>query len=235
MRKFALVAAAALMAAAGSAVKADFVFQTIRTPVTTGIFAGDEQVVLQIEQGSGTAATGNIISTVTSLSSIAAQPKFFIRTWNAAGGGWDTGDNVTPGSNADFGNQGTLSVDTTTPRTPAGVGSNVKLIGATNTVLATTPSETATTYTDGQAVSGFSVTDGIGGTTGAAVTTFKTIATAIVPVGQEVTFSGTASAAGGTAPDQAFVVQDPTVPEPASLAFAGIGGLGLLARRRRSA
>jgi len=241
MRKFALVAAAALMAAAGSAVKADFVFQTVRTTISGGIFNGDDQVVLQVKNGTGTAQTGNIISTLMTLSSTATSPQFFIRTWDKANGSWDTGDVTTPGSNADFGNEGYTGSDFSTVR-PGPVGSSIffQLSGAlgttqTSSVLgATTPSETASTYTDGQAVSGFTANVGIGGTNGSNDAAFHTLAVAIVPSGQEVTFSGQVSSATGTSPNVQMSVSDPTVPEPASLAVFGLG-FGLLARRRRTA
>jgi hypothetical protein len=235
MRKYAVLAAAATMALAGTMAHADFVTQTTRSAITTGVFAGDELVTLQVEQAAGTLQSGTLIEAIVSLSSTTPQPQFFIRTWSAAGNGWDTGDNATPGSNADFGNTGVLSQDASTPRTPAGVGSNVKFAGASNTLLATTPSETATTYTDKQSVAGFTVTDGIGGTTGGAATTFKTLAQAVVPVGQQVTFAGTLFAHDGTAPTTQFAISDPAVPEPASLAVIGFGAVGVLSRRRRTA
>lgn len=235
MRKLALLAAAAGLAAVGSVARADFTLTHSRTPITSGMFAGDDLVTLTIQQtGTGTAQTGTVISFDLTESSVAASPKFFIRTWSIAGGGYDA--TVTNDTNADFVDQGETETDLATPR-PDRAGSSARVGDGTTafqnaTLLQATPTETATTYTDGQSVPTFDVKVGENGTTGYAVTTPRTLALAVIPSGQDVTFHGTVSAFGGTAADLAFSVTD--TPEPASLSLLGIGAAGLLMRRRRA-
>jgi len=254
MRKFALVAAAALMAAASSAAKADFVFSTTRTTITAaniGSFngsagsplIGDDLVVLSVINGAGTAQTGNVISSVVTESSVASSPQFFIRTYDPTSGAAKTYNVTTPSNNtaAAFGDEGTLGNGGRNSFRPdmdasfSAFGYSVNNGPPTSdNVLSSLPTENPPTYADYQGVPNFTVTTGIGGTSGISDATLTELAQAVVPAGQPVTFSGTLSSFGGTADNAAFSITNP-VPEPASLAVVGFGAAGLLARRRRTA
>jgi len=242
MRKFALFAAAAGLAVSGSLARADFVFTTTRTTDATGTFAGDDRVTLTVTQNGTGTALGALISFNITESSTASSPKFFIRTLNLTAANGNTGTppawaSAGPNTNADLLDQG--EQDDNGAARPGNAGSAIRLgAGSVSfmgsvTPLSTNPAQSGT-FTDGQSVSTFQVQAGEGGTTGLAVTTARTLAVAVVPTGQSVTFSGIVSSHDGTAPDQTLNMTN-AVPEPASLGLLGIGAAGLLARRRRQA
>src|SRR5665213_718035 len=97
MRKFALLAAVAGLAALGSAAHADFIYR-INPVVGTGVggFAGDDIVQLQIQGVPGTAQSTNVTAYQVTMSSTVASPQFFIRTWSSTEGFYD---DVTPANN----------------------------------------------------------------------------------------------------------------------------------------
>jgi len=251
MRKFALLAAAAVAGLASASVsRADFVYQTTVSPEpatvtsqgTPGVanpFFGDDIVLLQMKYVSGTVQSNYALSWSISESSSASSPQFFIRTWDAALGTWDQGDNVTPGTDADLANQGsadTLGDGAVNPR-----GSYIRIGGITGfNVVPAGSSDQSGTFTDLQSLPGFTMTEfsssqpaGHDGTL--VSTSFTTIGEAIVPHGQEVTFSGNVISDLPTDLNGvAFSVSANAVPEPASFALIGIGAAGLLARRRRA-
>jgi hypothetical protein len=256
MRKFALIAAAAVAGLASASVsRADFVYQigtitqepatvTSQGNVVANPLAGDDIVPLQIKFVAGVVQSNYAVAWNLNMSSTALTPQFFIRTWDAVNDTWDTGDAATAGSNADLANQGNLDSNSlvVNPR-----GSYLRIGGTSGFNLASsTPSENGTTFTDFQSLTGISVDEANSNQTslgnsyptnrsGTQVSTsFVTIGQAIVPHGQEVTFAGTVFSDLPT--DTAgipFTVSNVAVPEPASLGVIGILSAGLLARRRR--
>jgi hypothetical protein len=251
MRKFALLAAAAVAGLASASVsRADFVYQTTVSPEpatvtsqgTPGVanpFFGDDIVLLQMKSVTGAGVQSNYaLSWSISASSIASSPQFFIRTWDAALGTWDQGDAATPGTDADLANQGSADSNgaTVNPR-----GSYIRIGGTSgfNVVPAASSDQTGT-YTDLQSLPGFTMTEfsssqpaGHFGTL-ISSTVFQTIGEAIVPHGQEVTFSGNVISDLSTDLNGVAFSVSANTPEPTSFAVIGIGAAGLLARRRRA-
>jgi hypothetical protein len=107
-----------------------------------------------------------------------------------------------------------------------------------------TPAENSTAFTDGQSVSGFSLTSLVlsQSSSGLPDGTATQLAFAVVPTGQSVTFTG--QAAGHTGPTADFAITNAVggggllpaalaaVPEPAALGLISLGAL-LLRRSRR--
>jgi len=236
MRKFALLAAVASVAAFGSAAHADFIYKTVVTQsdVTVGSLTNVDVIQLQIEGVAGTVQSTNIAAASVTESSTASSPQFYIRTWNKSEGAYDDQGGGNP--NADFANQGALVF--TTGGAARGTNLSYANFGsASNFVFASsTPDESATTYTDFQSVPGFNVQWGNNGPAAVSTTAYKILAEAVVPTGQEVTFSGNViSDLPADTQGIAFSLSANTpTPEPTSFAVIGIGAAGLLTRRRRA-
>jgi len=237
MRKFALLAAVAGVAAFGSVAHADFIYKTVVTQsdVSVGSLNNVDVIQLQVEAVAGVVQSNSVSAGSVTLSSVASSPAFYIRTWNSGEAAYD--DNGGGNPNADFGNQGGFNGGTVLGNTRGNSASYVELGPVTRYIFASSnPTESAVTYTDFQSVPGFNVQFGEN-TPGQPVSTsaFSVLAQAVVPTGQEVTFSGNViSTLPADTQGIAFSVSANAVPEPTSFAAIGIGAAGLLARRRRA-
>jgi PEP-CTERM motif-containing protein len=239
MRKIALLAAVAGAAAFGSAAHADFIYQIASGGMVPAgqPDSGDAIYNLQIEAVTGTLQSNNVTAYTVSMTSTTASPSFIIRTWNKAGGYWDDGATPQGGVNPDVNNLGTLESDLATNR-PGTAASFVRLGGTTAYLYASSnPDHGATGFTDYQGIPSLSVDSGTqpGSPVVVPTTKFVTMASAVVPVGQEVTFSGnTISDLPADVKGLSFSVSVNNTPEPASFCAFGLGAAGLLARRRRA-
>ncbi len=163
--------------------------------------------------------------------------------FNTTGNTWATGD-FTGEGNTDIFDLNALLPNFNTTVTP---GSYVRFgTGAqatTNFSLLFTPAENSQVYADGQTVTGFEAQALLidPNTAGLADSVATSLAFAVVPTGQTVTFSG--SAAGHFGPTVPFSITDGSgsltssalaaVPEPASLGLISLSAL-VLCRSRRS-
>lgn len=206
MKKYALAAAVAAVALGGSAVKADFQYNLIynNNVPAFGAFPGGDSWTLQVKNDGANGTGSNLaLASVTALSlnsngTANQSGVFYIRTWN--GTSYDT---VTSANNnqADFMNQGVTGRP----------GPSLSYVNfGTTAAGGTYPAENSTTYTDLQSVPWMSNTtvpnfatgtQGYGGNfnvtlstagassnAGVADTNFTTLAQAVVPHGQQVTF-----------------------------------------------
>lgn len=242
MRKYALLAAAAAMAVSGSVAQADFIFTHNRTTLTSGMFSGDDVVELDVQNdgknGTGTTLLAATVTfeSVDPTTSKVVPGQFFIRTFDQDGSGnLDDADVSNQSGNAAgsfgtyarFGNtsQWTLAgampdnASSDDPGGPHGMGqSNYPASGK---------------YTDGLKMTGpLTVIGGANLTTGGLNdATSKPLAFAVVPHGQPVRFDVNVAGATGAS----YVgppIDDPPIPEPASIGLLGFGLLGLMRRRR---
>ena len=243
MRKYALLAAAAVMAVSGSVAQADFVFTHNRTTLTSGMFSGDDVVELDVQNdGKNNTGTTLLAATVTfeSLDTKTGQTlpgQFFIRTF----------DNDGSGMNDD------ADVSNSTPNAAPNFGTYARFGTVANWILAgSTPDYSSKTdpggphppqpesnypasgaYTDGQMLSGPIQVIGAANATAGGVTdtTAKPLAFAVVPHNQPVRFDVNVAGFTGS-PYVGPPIDDPPFPEPASIGLVGFGLLGLMRRRR---
>lgn len=240
MRTYSLLAATAGLALTVSVVRADFLFLTSRT-AATGMFAGDDLVELQVKNDGNNGTGTTLLAATVTFSSIDPNGIFFVRTYDADGTGLHNGS---PGSDpAD----NDMDVSGLGGETPLGTylrfgsssqwtlaGSNPDFASSDDGPHPLGPGEpgypSSGKYTDGQSLSGFTVIGGANLTSGGVSdTSFKPLAFAVVPRGQEVTFD--VNVAGATGP--AFTGRI-TYPEPATLGVLAVGAIGSMARRRRA-
>ena len=242
MRKYALLAAAAAMAVSGSVAQADFMFQTKRTSIATGMFTGDDLVELDV-QNTGANGTGTtLLAATVTFESVNLQTKaldpnaqFFIRTYDADGTGIHNGDATDNDMDASgIGQETPLGTyarfGSVSQWTQAGAVPDPASSDDPNGPHGGLGYPASGKYTDGQSLSTFTVIGGANLTSGGVTdTSFKPLAFAVVPAGQEVDF--TVNAAGAIGASFAGVI---STPEPVSLGLLGIGTMGLLVRRRRA-
>ena len=241
MRKYTTIAAAAALALSGAVARADFVYNTSRTSITSGMFAGDDVEELDI-MNDGTHGTGtNLIApTVTMQALLNGQPDpngvFFIRTYNDDGTGIHNGGSPsTDPTDNDFDASGVGGESPLGTYVRFGPPSQWTLAGSDPEFLSSDDPgfsqyygpqgpglnyPLSGKYTDGMAVKGsISITVGANLTGGGLPdTTMQPLAFAVVPHGQPVQFT----------------VNPIPSPEPAGVLIAVVGITGLLVHWRGS-
>lgn len=239
--------------------RADFLFQTTRNAITTGMFTGDDSVELKVmNDGQNGTGTTLLAATVTFESYDFAKHKlapgqFFIRAYDF---GMDThfggdpssdprdndmdisgfGGEFPPGTYARFGSTTQWTLAGSSPMIWSSDDPQFTPPGPGEMLPPNYPS--SGNYTDGQAVAGpITVIGGANLTSGGVNDTiFRTLALAVVPHNEEVVFDLSVAGSQGpayTGPPIADPIPIPSVPEPTSLGLLGLSALMQMTRRRR--
>jgi len=239
MRKHTTIAAAAALALSGAVARGDFLYQTKRMQITSGMFAGDDVEELDImndaSHGTGTALLG---ATVTMEATLNGQPDpngvFYIRTYDADGTGMHVGGNPSsdPADN-DFDVSGVGGESPLGTYVRFGPPNQWTLAGSDPEFLSSDDPgfsqydgpqgpglsyPLSGKYTDGMALKGPITVNAGANLAGGGLpdTTMQPLAFAVVPHGESIQFS---------------VIPIPS-PEPAGLLAAVVGITALLVRRR---
>ena len=251
MKVHVLIAAAAAFALSGVSARADFVFQHSRTAITSGMFAGDDLVELDV-LNDGTQSTGTTLLAATVVlesfdpAGKTVPGRFFIRSYDSDGTGRHNG--ASPSSDP---TDNDMDVSGIGGESPLGTyvrfgnpaqwtfGSHPTFLSSDDPSYVANPKDAnypaSGKYSDGQALAGPLQVIGAANLTGGGLTdsTFTPLAFAVVPHLQTVRFDVNIAGLVGpayTGPP----LDDPSSPEPGSLGLLGLAGMAMAGRRSRT-
>ena len=247
-----IVFAAAVALGLGAPVaNADFVFQHRRSVITSGMFAGDDMVELDVrndgQNGTGTAliAATVVFESFDPATGQTVPGQFFTRAYDSDGTGRHNG-----GSPSSDPTDNDLDVAGIGGELPLGTyarfgnptqwtfGSHPTFLSSDDPNYVSNPKDVnypaSGKYADGQALAGPLQVIGAANLTGGGLgdTAFASLALAVVPHNQPVRFD--VNVAGFVGSSYTGPAIDDPFPEPAGLGFLGFAMLTLMARRCRN-